>query len=155
VAVGFARDGPWVKAFPLDRHFRNALVTPVPVEMARLWEGPELVTLRGSWTDPRTTFVGLKATGGLMGHDQCDAGTFVLDALGQAWAEEQGNPGLVYLPHGGEATVDLSAAPGPFVVEWFHPETGSATVGGTTPGGVMGRWRAPFEGTAVLRLKAN
>ena len=62
---------------------------------------------------------------------------------------------LVYLPHGSEATVvDLSAAPGPFVVEWFHPETGAATVGGTTAGGVVGRWRAPFDGSAVLHLKA-
>lgn len=62
---------------------------------------------------------------------------------------------LVYLPDGGEATVDLSAAPGPFVVEWFHPETGTVTAAGTTPGGAKGPWRAPFPGTAVLHLKAK
>ena len=60
---------------------------------------------------------------------------------------------LVYLPDGGEATVDLSAAPGPFVVEWFHPETGTVTAAGTTPGGAKGPWRAPFSGAAVLHLK--
>jgi hypothetical protein len=86
-------DAALVKSFPLDRHFRNAPVTPVPAGQERLWQGPELVALRGSWSDPRAAYVAVKASGGLQGHDQCDAGTFVFDALGQAWAEEQGNPG--------------------------------------------------------------
>ncbi|MBN1675018.1 MAG: heparinase II/III family protein [Kiritimatiellae bacterium] len=86
-------DAGMIAAFPRDRYFRNAAVRPVPPDLAHFRRGPELVALRGSWTDPRAAYVGLKASGGLIGHDQCDAGTFVLDALGQAWAEEQGNPG--------------------------------------------------------------
>jgi autotransporter-associated beta strand protein len=50
----------------------------------------DVVSLRGSWSDPNTTFVGFKA--GKMGeaHGCLDAGSFVLDALGQRWAYDLG-----------------------------------------------------------------
>lgn len=68
------------------------------------------------------------------------------------------NPGkeyLVYLPEGGEVTVDLSSAAGQFVVEWLDPGTGAATSGGTVPGGRKRSVQAPFRGHAVLYLKAR
>jgi len=50
----------------------------------------EMVTLRGNWTDARTTFIGCKS--GEMGapHGNLDAGTFVLDALGKRWFHDLG-----------------------------------------------------------------
>jgi uncharacterized protein DUF6298/collagenase-like protein with putative collagen-binding domain len=65
------------------------------------------------------------------------------------------NPGheyLVYLPEGGEVTVDLSAASGPFEVEWMHPVEGTITLSGTAGGGARRAFRAPFSGDAVLYL---
>ncbi len=65
------------------------------------------------------------------------------------------NPGkdyLIYLPQGGDVTVDLSAAPGPLVAEWFNPRTGVASKGGRLQGGARRSLRAPFAGDAVLYL---
>ncbi|NNE76191.1 MAG: DUF5060 domain-containing protein, partial [Pricia sp.] len=42
---------------------------------------------------------------------------------------------LVYLPHGGKATLDLTWAPGDFNVSWFNPRTGGPLVSETTIGG--------------------
>ena len=42
---------------------------------------------------------------------------------------------LVYLPAGGTAKVDLSAAKGKLAVEWMHPITGKITPGATVEGG--------------------
>jgi hypothetical protein len=66
------------------------------------------------------------------------------------------NPGreyLVYLPRGGEVTVDLSAASAEFGVEWIHPVDGTITAGEPIAGGAKRPMRAPFEGEAVLSLK--
>lgn len=66
------------------------------------------------------------------------------------------NPGqeyLVYLPEGGEVTVDLSESPGPFAVEWMHPAKGAITPGGATAGGATQMFTAPFGGDAVLTLR--
>jgi hypothetical protein len=65
------------------------------------------------------------------------------------------NPGqeyLIYLPDGGEGTVDLSAAQGTFTVEWLRPGDGTTTSGGTTEGGDQRAFQAPFDGDAVLYL---
>ncbi len=59
---------------PTDSHFKKAGV----------------VTLRGRWNAADTTFVGFKAGCATWSHAHLDAGTFVLDALGQRWAEELG-----------------------------------------------------------------
>ncbi|MDI7275386.1 MAG: putative collagen-binding domain-containing protein, partial [Anaerolineae bacterium] len=67
------------------------------------------------------------------------------------------NPGheyVVYLPHGGEVTVDLRAASGSLAVEWIHPLEGPALPGGSVAGGGERRFTVPFEGGAVLYLSA-
>jgi hypothetical protein len=65
------------------------------------------------------------------------------------------NPGqeyLVYLPDGGEVTVDLSAGSGSLRVEWLRPVDGTTTSEGTTEGGNKRAFQAPFDGDAVLYL---
>jgi hypothetical protein len=57
---------------------------------------------------------------------------------------------LVYLPSGGSATVDLSAASGDLKVEWFNPSDGAAQDGETVTGGAQLNFTAPFNGDAVL-----
>jgi hypothetical protein len=53
--------------------------------------GNSVATLRSSWSDPDALFVATKtANPNNNGHPQLDAGTFVLDALGQRWATELG-----------------------------------------------------------------
>lgn len=68
------------------------------------------------------------------------------------------NPGreyLVYAPHGAAVSVDLSAASGTLAVEWLHPITGRAITGGTIRGGARSRLTAPFDGDAVLYIRAE
>ena len=65
---------------------------------------------------------------------------------------KEGAAYLVYLPEGGKATVDLSAAEGPMVAEWFDPKTGKTVRSGTATGGARREFAAPFEGDAVLYL---
>ena len=65
------------------------------------------------------------------------------------------NPGqeyLVYLPAGGEVTLDLSSAMGPLNLEWINPTTGAATTRGTTTGGSQRSVKAPDKGDWVLHL---
>ena len=48
-----------------------------------------VATLRSSWTDPRATFVGLKAgTAAGNRHAHLDAGTVIIDAIGERWLTE-------------------------------------------------------------------
>lgn len=66
------------------------------------------------------------------------------------------NPGaeyVVYLPEGGEVSVDLSAAAGPLAVEWIHPTEGTLVPGELVQGGEKRSFRAPFTGDAVLFLR--
>jgi len=67
------------------------------------------------------------------------------------------NPGteyLVYLPEGKEASLDLSAAPGRFDVEWFDPESGKTTRADPLQGGATVRLAPPFRADhAVVYLK--
>ena len=68
------------------------------------------------------------------------------------------NPGkeyLVYLPQGGEVTVDLSAALGKLNVEWMHPAEGTAIRVEPTAGGGRRTLKTPFPGDAVLYLGGN
>jgi hypothetical protein len=68
------------------------------------------------------------------------------------------NPGreyLVYLPTGGDVTVDLTAATGELAVEWMHPVEGAITPSGTVAGGAKRALKAPFGGDAVLYLRAR
>jgi len=68
---------------------------------------------------------------------------------------DPGEEYLVYLP-AGSVTLDLSGASRDFSLEWFNPATGETVFGGgTTQGGSRTHFRAPFQGDAVLFLKAT
>jgi hypothetical protein len=60
---------------------------------------------------------------------------------------------IVYLPEGGEVAVELSAAPGPFAVEWVHPTEGTITPAGPVKGGDKTSLKSPLSGPAVLLLQ--
>jgi hypothetical protein len=77
-------------------------------------------------------------------HDALASSSFCLADPGEAY--------LVYLPEGGEVTVDLSASAGPFLVEWMHPTEGTLTAGEVTPGGDKRLFQAPLSGDAVLYI---
>jgi hypothetical protein len=65
---------------------------------------------------------------------------------------EPGQIYVIYLPDGGVATIDLSAASGPLEVEWLDPRSGYATPGQSTSGGGKRSFKPPFDGDAVLRI---
>jgi hypothetical protein len=60
---------------------------------------------------------------------------------------------LIYLPDGGEATVDLTSVAGPLRVEWFDPATGTVRGGPEAAGGARQAFAAPFRDDAVLYLR--
>ncbi len=60
---------------------------------------------------------------------------------------------LVFLPDGGEVTVDLSSATGELAVEWLRPVDGIVTQGGAVAGGAKRMLKSPFSGDAVLFLQ--
>ncbi|MBI5768531.1 MAG: hypothetical protein HZA93_12095 [Verrucomicrobia bacterium] len=62
---------------------------------------------------------------------------------------------IVYLPTGGEVSVDLSAAAGSLQVEWLDPRQGNVTAGEDVSGGARRSFKSPFAGDAVLHLKAR
>ena len=71
--------GAWWNGLPLDRHFSNP--------------SSDWASIRSSWTDNDGLYVAAKA-GNMTGHQahgDIDAGTFVIDALGQRWAGELGS----------------------------------------------------------------
>lgn len=69
---------------------------------------------------------------------------------------EPGTAYVIYLPAGGEVTVDLTGGTGNFQVEWFAPVDGTVTPGSGVTGGAKHQFTAPTKGPAVLLLsKAN
>ena len=62
---------------------------------------------------------------------------------------------IVYLPEGGEVTLNLSAVAGTLAVEWIHPVDGTMTPGGSIEGAVRRLLKAPFTGAAAAYLKAQ
>jgi hypothetical protein len=68
---------------------------------------------------------------------------------------DPGKEYVVYLPKGGEVTVDLTPASGQIIAEWIHPVDGKTVSGEETLGGAKRTVRAPFSGDAVLHLKAK
>jgi hypothetical protein len=62
---------------------------------------------------------------------------------------------LVYLPTGGEVTVDLSLATGELQGEWFNPTAGEKAQTLLVQGGEKVTLKAPFAGDAVLYLSKN
>jgi hypothetical protein len=67
---------------------------------------------------------------------------------------DPGTAYLVFLPDGGEATIDLTAACA-LTVEWMHPVSGAITPGETVYGGASRTLAAPFTGPAVLYLSSH
>jgi hypothetical protein len=67
------------------------------------------------------------------------------------------NPGEEYLVFQdgikGEFTVNLSDAPGKFLVEWFNVHAGTTSHGRAVPGGGVRTFPTPFGGPSVLHLK--
>ncbi len=66
---------------------------------------------------------------------------------------DPGKAYVVYLPAGGEVTVDLSAAPGSLAVEWMRPSDGTIQFVEAVSGGTRRLLKAPFAGDAVLYLQ--
>jgi hypothetical protein len=62
---------------------------------------------------------------------------------------------LIYIPEGGSATVDLSASKGELDVEWFDPTQEKTSSAKPTQGGAKQKFQAPFDGPAVIYLKAK
>ena len=65
---------------------------------------------------------------------------------------EPGKVYVVYLPGGGEVTMDLSAVSGELKSQWLSPTTGAMTAREQARGGGQRTFRAPFDGDAVLYL---
>lgn len=68
---------------------------------------------------------------------------------------DPGREYLVYLPNGGEVTLDLADAAGPLAVEWFNPRTGEKRSGEKTAGNAQRSFRSPFAGDAVLYVRSE
>jgi hypothetical protein len=65
------------------------------------------------------------------------------------------NPGheyLIYLPDGGETTIDLTNEPGTYRVDWINPRSAKETAGSAIPGGGKRTLKAPFSGDAALYI---
>lgn len=80
-------------------------------------------------------------------HDELASAKFCL--------ADPGNEYLMYLPQGGEVTVDLSVASGILSVEWIDPSEGTITRAEPVYGEGKRTLRAPFAGDAVVRLWKN
>lgn len=68
-------------------------LTNVREPASLLWagQGPSPVALmRTSWSDPDAIFVGFKAGSAKVNHAHMDAGSFVIDAMGERWAMDFG-----------------------------------------------------------------
>ena len=66
-----------------------------------------------------------------------------------------GSEYLIYLPDGGNVTVDVSSSIGNLSVEWFNPENGISEDGGLIPGGGQRSLTSPFTSDAVLYIFDN
>jgi hypothetical protein len=62
---------------------------------------------------------------------------------------------IVYLPDGGEVTVDLSGTDARFDTEWIHPIEGTTTAAEPVTGGAQRILKAPAAGPAVLFLRKH
>ncbi len=68
------------------------------------------------------------------------------------------NPGseyLAYQPDGGSFTINLGGVAGTFMVEWFRPLDGIASLAANVSGGGTRDFTPPFSGSAVLYLRST
>jgi hypothetical protein len=66
---------------------------------------------------------------------------------------EPGKSYVIYLPHGGAVTLDVSGVSGSFTARWFNPRTGEAGSVWTVAGGVEQEYEAPDSEDWVLYLR--
>lgn len=66
---------------------------------------------------------------------------------------EKGQEYLVYTPDG-KVDVDTGGAARVYTVEWFNPATGRSIGAGKSGGSYIRSLKAPFQGDAILHLKA-
>jgi len=72
---------------------------------------------------------------------------------GNAWClAEKGVAYVVYAHSGGTVKVDLAAATGTFVAEWFNPRDGASTAALAATGGGVRSYTAPTADDWVLYL---
>ncbi|MEM5011277.1 heparinase II/III family protein [Niallia taxi] len=64
--------------------------TSIPLDKTFKGEKTGIVTMRGSWKDSNSFFVGIHGGDNQASHGDLDVGTFVLDVLGVRWAGELG-----------------------------------------------------------------
>ena len=64
-----------------------------------------------------------------------------------------GSEYLVFLPTGGDVTVNLTGVSGTRVVEWFNPATGRTSDGGSVAGGASATLSSPFAGASVVYIR--
>lgn len=62
---------------------------------------------------------------------------------------------VVYVPGGDSVTIDLTAAPGSFQVEWLDPREGRSRAGKGVAGAAKRTFQSPFDGDVVLHLKVQ
>lgn len=70
---------------------------------------------------------------------------------------DPGNTYVIYLPHGGATTLDLTAADGPFLTRWFNPRAGTFVPAADRPtaGGAPRTFHAPDADDWVLLLETR
>jgi hypothetical protein len=81
---------------PLALLWMKDAAKPGPGNLPLSWTGGGSVPIavhRSSWTDPRATFVGVKAGSPTASHGHMDIGSFVLDSDGVRWAIDLGAEG--------------------------------------------------------------
>jgi hypothetical protein len=80
-------------------------------------------------------------------HDELVSTKYCLAAPGAEY--------LVYLPQGGSVTVDLAAAKGELLVDWFDADNSKSVSATKISGGTQRELTAPFEGPAVLHIRSS
>jgi hypothetical protein len=78
-------------------------------------------------------------------HNELSSSKYCLAQPGTAY--------VVWVPVGGEVSVDLSSAKGTFAVEWVHPTDGRMTEAVAVEGGARRGFSTPFQSDAVLHLR--
>lgn len=81
-----------LKSGALDLLYYNPekVADTVELPLDRMFRGRELASFRSSFGDPNALFAAIKGGSNRVNHSNLDAGTFVIDALGERWAEEIG-----------------------------------------------------------------
>jgi hypothetical protein len=119
-----------------------------PYDNAILAKGPP-----DSWNDLRRTLGITRKLAGrvnlaeLTPRDELASTKFCLAKPGDTY--------IVYLPDGGEVTVDLSNTGGQFAAEWIHPVEGTSTAAEPVTGGAKRTLQSPLTGAAVLYLRGR